>query len=439
MVVGVPVGSLLAVWALLPTGALAAVSVPAGLVTIVWLLGVRHIPHDRVGLVQRLRSPSDAAVADLIPGPAGQARVRPRVLRGGLHFGLFPWMYRIHAVPLVRIGERRIGYIHARAGMAQSVAQTLGRVVDGGFLDAEAFLDGGGQRGRQRGILREGLHAVNLALFTVITEDRVYCASTREGEKGGFERWRQELLALDAFAPVVVGRGGPDLDDEDGGSPAEADSEAIGIVTVHDGAALETCGVIDLRRGALDRGKGHDDYQDPEAFFALGGRPGRQPRLLRDGTYYISRWFATVEIRVVERRETSDKTNAPRTTAPGVTSLLELLPGKRTRKRAAPRWARAEVESRWQPRILRNDSELRSRPQGRPWGTGKGPTTITLRPAARHSHDGRGKFEVGDVPGQARRGVGGSGSDRPVDDRTVEHGEYVLRLVKRRDSLAQIP
>ena len=52
------------------------------------------------------------------------------------------------------------------------------------FQDARGFLGGEstspdheplrGQRGRQRAILREGVYAINMALFTVITEDTVY-------------------------------------------------------------------------------------------------------------------------------------------------------------------------------------------------------------------------------------------------------------------------
>jgi uncharacterized membrane protein YqiK len=39
----------------------------------------------------------------------------------------------------------------------------------------------------------------------------------------------------------------------------------------------------------------HNNYQDPEAFLRAGGRRGRQYVPLTDGTYFINRWFATVE------------------------------------------------------------------------------------------------------------------------------------------------
>jgi uncharacterized membrane protein YqiK len=40
----------------------------------------------------------------------------------------------------------------------------------------------------------------------------------------------------------------------------------------------------------------HNNYQDPEAFLQAGGRRGRQYVPLTDGTYFINRWFATIEM-----------------------------------------------------------------------------------------------------------------------------------------------
>ncbi len=59
------------------------------------------------------------------------------------------------------------------------------------FQDARAFLGetaetehpSAGQRGRQRGILREGVYAINPALFVVITEDFVYSGPVRDSEE----------------------------------------------------------------------------------------------------------------------------------------------------------------------------------------------------------------------------------------------------------------
>ena len=62
--------------------------------------------------------------------------------------------------------------------------QTLGANSEArSFEDAAAFLRAGGQRGPQRQILREGTYAVNLALFVVLTESRVYSLPLEKAEE----------------------------------------------------------------------------------------------------------------------------------------------------------------------------------------------------------------------------------------------------------------
>ena len=88
-------------------------------------------------------------------------------------------------MPLVAIPQGKIGYVYARDGEALLPSQTLAQVIAcNNFQDARGFLGGEstgpdrepvlGQRGRQRAILREGVYAINVALFTVVTEDTVY-------------------------------------------------------------------------------------------------------------------------------------------------------------------------------------------------------------------------------------------------------------------------
>ena len=86
-------------------------------------------------------------------------------------------------LPLVTVPQGQIGYVYARDGEPLTAGQTLGRVVPcNNFQDARAFLtntaaEGAetnvGQRGRQRSILREGVYAINQALFVVITANNV--------------------------------------------------------------------------------------------------------------------------------------------------------------------------------------------------------------------------------------------------------------------------
>ncbi|RYD30802.1 MAG: hypothetical protein EOP86_19240, partial [Verrucomicrobiaceae bacterium] len=167
-----------------------------------------------------------------------------------------------------------------------------------------AFLKNGGQRGRQRAILREGVYAVNTALFVVITERAVYSANHQKEELQQFSAWQLELETLRAFTPVRVGYNRlSSSSDEPPTLPSPVDSgisaqDNIGVVTVQDGPTLDPGEFIAPQVGTkADGNSGHNYFQDIEAFLALEGRRGRQLQVLTDGTYFINRWFATVELK----------------------------------------------------------------------------------------------------------------------------------------------
>jgi hypothetical protein len=72
---------------------------------------------------------------------------------------------------------------------------------------------------------------------------------------------------------------------------------------------------------------GYNYFQDPEPFLHLGGRRGKQLQVLTDGTFFINRWFATIE-------------KKPKTLIPigYVGDILRL-----TRSSVKPRWSFASV------------------------------------------------------------------------------------------------
>jgi predicted Zn finger-like uncharacterized protein len=334
---------------------------------VAWLT-LRHIPNSYVGVVEKLWSNSGSVTEGSIIALDGEAGYQAELLRGGIHYGLWRWQYRIHKVPLVTIPQGKVGYIYARDGDPLQPSQTIGRIVPcNNFQDARAFLTateaaGRGQRGRQRGFLREGVYALNPALFIVITEDMVYRLPVQEGrELETLFSWQQELKKIDGFSPVVVGaplrtyeateegtparRKGRANDGEEvtiqcpgcskrfnvsaSQSPGEARNvkcpscgqpvrivgaaipeapspldveqalgvDTIGIVTVHDGPSLTPGEIIAPAVGNDSTDPNyHNNFQDPEAFLRAGGRRGRQYVPLTDGTYFINRWFATVEM-----------------------------------------------------------------------------------------------------------------------------------------------
>jgi uncharacterized membrane protein YqiK len=290
------------------------VQVAGGLVGLLILVGLffwltmRYIPNQQVGVVEKLWSRAGSVTEGSIIALNGEAGFQADLLRGGLHFGYWRWQYRVHKVPLVTIPQGKIGYVYARDGEPLPPSQTLARVVPcNNFQDAHTFLGQSGdeeagtvhgQRGRQRAILREGVYAINPALFMVITENAVYRLHTLMGttESTNLSNWQQQLADIDGFDPVVVGSS---AHGEPGASaPGGTDTaDNIAIVTIQDGPSLGPGEIIAPGVG-LDAGDPnyHNNYQDPEAFLRAGGRRGRQYVPLTDGTYFLNRWFATVEM-----------------------------------------------------------------------------------------------------------------------------------------------
>ena len=68
------------------------------------------------------------------------------------------------------------------------------------------------------------------------------------------------------------------------------------MVTVHDGLTLPSGEIIAPQVGGGGN-DGHNYFQDTEKFISLGGFRGKQRQVLTDGTFFINRWFATVEMK----------------------------------------------------------------------------------------------------------------------------------------------
>src|SRR5262245_38996437 len=301
--------------------------VVAKLIVLAWLT-LRFIPNNCVGVVEKLWSLKGSVPEGHILALDGEAGFQADLLRGGIHFGYWKWQYRVHTCPLVTVPQGKIGYVYARDGQPLPPSLTLGRAIPcNNFQDARAFLVGHGatlppaveqasrllkndadnsgkqlpphtgHRGRQLAILREGVYAINPALFVVITENAVYALrSLLSGhERAVIKSWQDELAEIDGFLPVVIGR---PMETTNPLHPEEAlQVDSIGIVTVHDGPSLSPGEIIAPAVGC-DVGDRHyhNNFQSPQHFLDGGGRRGRQYQPLTDGTYFINRWFATVEL-----------------------------------------------------------------------------------------------------------------------------------------------
>ncbi|HEV7815811.1 MAG TPA: SPFH domain-containing protein [Janthinobacterium sp.] len=240
---------------------------------------VKYIPNDRIGVIEKLWS-SSGSVQNGLLALHGEAGLQPELRRGGFHF-FAPFQFRVHIHPMVSVTQGTIAYVFARDGIDLPVGQTLADnagIVD--FRNVRAFLQGGGQKGPQRMILREGTHIINPALFVVMTGEATYSMSLDAEEKAYYQQMRGLLDERGGFTPVLIKE-----------AAGAHDSDQLAVVTVQDGPGLPKDELL-----APDVGDSHNAFQEPEKFLAAGGRRGRQERVLVEGTYFINRLFATVEL-----------------------------------------------------------------------------------------------------------------------------------------------
>jgi uncharacterized membrane protein YqiK len=253
----------------------------AGIALLILLSGVRFIPNTRIGIVEKRFSPKGSVKSGFI-ALNGEAGFQPRVLRGGLHY-LTPFQFVVRLVPLVTIPQGKMGYIFARDGKLLEPTQALAaNDVAFDFQDVESFLKSGGQRGPQRRILREGTYAINLMQFIVLTDERIYSLPLSRDEMQTIQGMAHVITERGGFVPVII----KDTDDK------------IGIATVHDGPSLAQGEIIAPVVGDDSKNEAtyHNKFQDPDKFLKAGGFRGRQLQVLVEGTYYVNRLFATIEM-----------------------------------------------------------------------------------------------------------------------------------------------
>ncbi|MDP3129747.1 MAG: flotillin family protein, partial [Bacillota bacterium] len=237
---------------------------------------------DRVGIIEKRWSTKGSLDSQII-ALHREAGFQPHVIRGGIHF-LSPIMYKVHVATLITIPQGEIGYVFARDGEPLPGTQTLGRVVpeSENFQNVEGFLLNGGQKGIQRAIVREGAYAFNLAQFIIITEKEIYALSMGLAESKTIQSMAEKIRERGGFTPVII----------------SGSEDVLGVVTVHDGPSLSQGNIVspivgdDFKQPETY----HNNFQDIEKFMKAGGFRGRQYQVLTEGTYFINRMFATIEL-----------------------------------------------------------------------------------------------------------------------------------------------
>jgi uncharacterized membrane protein YqiK len=286
---------------------------------ILWLFGVILVPNDSIGLVTKKFTlfgkstlPDGRIIA--LDGEAGQ---QADTLASGLHLGLWPWQYQIAMRKFLIVPPGQIGVVVARDGNPLPSGRIVGQPVTCDFFqDARAFIEAGGERGPQMTVIPPGSYRVNELLFDVELADALTVPPGKLGIVEAMDgapmlpgRVIARSVECDSFQDggafiASGGQRGPQMTVIPPGSyrinpllfdvamtdVLDIPQNRLGIVTTREGAALPT-GEI-----AGPEIKGHNSFQDPQAFLDMGGMKGLQEQVLLAGRYFINPRFATVEI-----------------------------------------------------------------------------------------------------------------------------------------------
>ncbi|MDR6760119.1 putative membrane protein YqiK [Flavobacterium sp. 2755] len=208
--------------------------------------GMVIVPEDKIGLVTKkfVLFGTDKSLPDgRIIATKGEAGYQAKTLAPGLYWGMWIWQYSIDMTGFTLIPEGKIGLVLSKDGKEIPTGRILARRVDSdNFQDATAFLDNGGQKGRQTAFITTGSYRINTFLFEIVIADQIKI----------FENM-------------------------------------IGIVTALDGEPIP--------QGQI-AGKfvnDHNNFQDFDKFLEHGGNRGLQPQVMLAGSYYINTWGVLIE------------------------------------------------------------------------------------------------------------------------------------------------
>lgn len=208
--------------------------------------GMVIVPEDKIGLVTKkfVLFGADKSLPDgRIIATKGEAGYQAKTLAPGLYWGMWIWQYSIDMTSFTLIPEGKIGLVLSKDGKEIPTGRILARKVESdNFQDATAFLDNGGQKGRQTAFITTGSYRINTFLFEIIITDQI-----------------------------------------------KIYENMIGIVTALDGEPIP--------QGQI-AGKfvdNHNNFQDFDKFLEHGGNRGLQPQVMLAGSYYINTWGILIE------------------------------------------------------------------------------------------------------------------------------------------------
>ena len=284
------------------------------------LCGVILVPDDSVGVMTKkfvIVGKNRRLPAGRIIALNGEAGYQADTLPPGLHVGMWPWQYQVDLVKFCTVPPGKVGCVEACDGKPLQSGRIVAQLVTcDAFQDARAFLENGGQRGPQIGLIPPGTYRINTLLFSVTLTDaivvppgqvgvieardgiplsggrviarHVECDSFQDGPAfitGGGERGPQMAL----IAPGSY-RINPFLFSVQLADALDIPDNKVGIVTTREGLALSSGEIA----GPVV--EGHNMFQSPQVFVDGKGCKGLQEQVLLAGRYFINPSFATIEL-----------------------------------------------------------------------------------------------------------------------------------------------
>ncbi len=238
-------------------------------------------------------------------------------------------IFKVKRVKCIRIAEDQVGLVRATFGKPLPPNRTFGKVVEyNNFQDAQAFINSGGESGKQLAFLTPSTYQINTDLFEIkidsVTkvpqgeiglvvatdgstrpEDRnlgkvVECQNFEDAEafiKNGGESGKQLAVLpartyqinTDLFTVITSANATQYNVNPEELKVYTVAKDKIGIVTTLEGKTLPE-GVI-----AGDTIKDHDNFQKPQKFIEAGGYKGLQEEFLQEGSWTLNPWFVRIE------------------------------------------------------------------------------------------------------------------------------------------------
>jgi hypothetical protein len=165
-------------------------------------------------------------------------------------------LFEVKIDSVTKVPQGEIGLVVANDGLTRPEDRNLAKVVEcHNFEDAQAFIENGGESGKQLAILPARTYQINTDLFTVITSANA-------------EKYNVKPEELKVY---TVGK------------------DKIGIVTTLEGKTLPEEEIA----GAII--EGHNNFQNPQKFIEAQGYKGLQREFLQEGSWTLNPWFVRVE------------------------------------------------------------------------------------------------------------------------------------------------